>query len=40
MTIAILRAAGFYAIATLENNQIRMKPVRVIPLVYCNRRSE
>lgn len=33
MTIVILRAAGFCAIATLENNQIRIKPVRASGIV-------
>lgn len=33
MTIVILRATGFCAIATLENNQIRIKPVRASGIV-------
>lgn len=35
MTIIILRVhvAGFCAIATLENNQIRIKPVRAFGIV-------
>lgn len=30
-------SAGFCAITTLENNQIRIKPVRAIPLVRSGR---
>jgi len=33
MTIVILYTAGFFAIVTLENNQIRIKPVRVSGIV-------
>lgn len=33
MTIIVLRAAGFCAIATLENNQIHIKPVRAFSIV-------
>jgi len=33
MTIVILRVVSFYAIVTLENNQIRTKPVRVSDIV-------
>jgi len=33
MTIVILYTAGFCAIVTLENNQIRIKPVRASGIV-------